>query len=92
MEKIKEPSCGHCVFIVSGKELFIGEKPEHYLDKKPWSTIVQTSVMLPAIESYSPLSKYIINSCKKMNCNDQVDRFKIKLDSLNGVKGAIENP
>lgn len=82
---IGEISCGHCVYIVSGKEIYIGEKAPNLLNGKPWSQVVDESVYLPAEESYAPLSTYIINSCKKMNCNDEIDKFKIKLDSLNGL-------
>ena len=92
MAEIGETSCGHCVYIVSGKEKFYGELPANQLNKKPWSTINLTTVQLPAEESYAPLAAYIINACKKMNCNNQVDAFKVKLDSLNGLKPAAENP
>lgn len=84
MKQIGEVECGHCVYIVSGKEVFIGEGKEHLLDGKTWSTLKQQAVILPAKESYAPLSAYLINSCKQANCNDQIDRFKIKLDLLNG--------
>lgn len=92
MKQISEPECGHCVYIVSGKEVFLGEQAGHWLNGKPWSKLRQTSVYLPVAESYAPLATYIINACKKMNCSDDVDKFKVKLDSLNGVSGAISNP
>ena len=92
MAQIGESSCGHCVYIVSGKEAFFGELPAHQLNKKPWSTINLTTVQLPAEESYAPLASYIIDACKKMDCNSQVDAFKVKLDSLNGLKPAAQNP
>lgn len=92
MKQIGEPECGRCVWIVSGKEAFLGESSGHWLNGKPWSKLRQESVYLPAAESYAPLATYIINSCKKMGCSDDVDRFKVKLDSLNGVKGALSNP
>lgn len=82
---IGEISCGHCVYIVSGKEVFVGEKAPNLLNGKPWSQIVDESVYLPADESYGPLSTYLINSCKKMNCNSELEKFKVKLDSLNGL-------
>jgi hypothetical protein len=62
-----------------------------WLNEKPWSQIVSESAFLPAEESYAPLSAYVINSCKKMNCDDKVTPFKVKLDSLNGIPGAIKN-
>lgn len=92
MEKIGEPECGHCVFIVSGTEFFIGEGKDHLFKEKPWSKLRRESVYLPAKESYAPLSVYIIDSCKKMHCSGELEKFKVKLDSLNGVNGAISNP
>lgn len=80
MEKIGEPECGHCTYIVSGKEVYIGEKK--FLGKKPWSQIQRESVLVPAKESYAPLARYIIDSCEKMNCNDDVQRFRVKVETL----------
>lgn len=90
MKQIKEVSCGHGVKIVSGEEIFVGEITL-YAGKK-WSELKAESIYVPAKESYAPLSAYIINSCKKMNCDSQVDAFKVKLDSLNGISGAMKNP
>lgn len=87
-KEIGEPECGHCVYIVTGREMFLGEKEGHWLNGKPWSKIRQEAVYLPAVEAYAPLASYIINSCKKMHCSDDVDKFRIKLDSLNGVSAA----
>lgn len=100
MEKIKEVECGHGVSVMTGREVFIGENPENMFDgldadpvtkkifkvKKPWSKLRPQSMIIPALESYAPLSVYMINACKKMNCNDQVDRFRVKLNSLNEIK------
>ena len=85
LKQIGEPECGHCAMIVSGKEIYVGEKPDHLFNKKPWSQLKRESVFVPAVESYAPLATYIINSCKENNCNDQVDRFKIRLDSLSSI-------
>lgn len=92
MEKIQESECGHGVSIVTGREVYIGENKANLFNEKAWSKIHSTAILVPAVESYAPLSTYIINTCKKMDCSDQVDAFKIKLDSLNGVMGAIQNP
>lgn len=90
-EKIQEPSCAYGVSIVTGTEIYIGELPAHQFNKKPWSQLREESVMLPSVESYAPLAAFIINTCKQDNCNDQVDAFKVKLDSLNGI-GDVLNP
>lgn len=82
MKEVGEAECGHCVYIISGKEVFIGEEKGHWLNGKPWSKIRQQSVYLPALESYAPLSTYIINSCAKLKCDDEVNRFRIKLKPL----------
>lgn len=93
MRAIDEPECGHCVYIVSGRELFLGENEKHRLNGKPWSVIRSQAVYLPAEESYAPLAAYIINACKKMGCSDEVSRFKIKLDFLDKVqKAGVQNP
>lgn len=91
MKAIGEPECGHCVYIVSGKEIFVGEKSAFHLNEKPWSQLKQESVLLPAQESYAPLAAYTINACKKMNCSDDAGKFKIKLDTLNSVAGIIQD-
>jgi hypothetical protein len=90
MKEIGEVECGHCTYIVSGKEIYIGENEKFHLNKKPWSQLREESILMPAEESYAPVATYIINSCKKMNCSDDVTRFKVKLDSLNGIKGAAD--
>ncbi len=85
MNEIGEVECGHGVYIMSGKEIFIGEEKGHLLNGKKWSELKAQSVYVPAEESYAPLATFIINSCEKLSCNDQVDRYKIKLDSLGAV-------
>lgn len=89
MKEIGEVECGHCTYIVSGKEIFVGENQKTFLNGKPWSQLKIESILVPAQESYAPLSSYIINSCKKMNCSDDVTRFKIKVDTLNS---AVKTP
>ncbi len=86
MKAIKEAECGHGVFIVSGKEIYVGESKTTHFNGKPWSQLKAESVYVPAVESYAPLVTYIINACKKMNCYDAVDRFKVKIDKLSATK------
>lgn len=98
MKEIGEAECGHGVAIVSQTEIVIGESKCVKLDAlrtvfkcvKPWSQLRRESVYVPAVESYAPLATYIINSCKKMNCDDQVTKFKIGLDSLNGIDAVLK--
>lgn len=91
MAKIQETECGHGVYIMSGREVFIGENSNHLFNNKPWSVLKTQSILVPAVESYAPLEAYVIDSCKKDNCNVQVDAFKVKLDSLNGITNAISS-
>lgn len=84
-KQIGEVACGHCTYIVSGKEIYIGERAPNLLNGKSWSQIKLESVYVPAVESYGPLSDYIIDSCKKMKCDKQVDAFKVKINSLSSV-------
>ncbi len=81
-KQINESECGHCTYIVSGKEIYVGEKEGHWLNGKPWGQIKEESIYLPAEESFAPLADYIINSCKKLKCNSQIEEFKVKLNSL----------
>lgn len=80
-----DPECGHCTYMVSGKEIYVGEGKDHLLNGKTWSRIKLESIYVPAVESFGPLSEYIINSCKKLNCNDQVDALKVKINKLSEV-------
>lgn len=91
MAKIGEPACLHGVAIMSGEEIYVGELPGHFFNGKKASAIKAESIYVPAVESFSPLKTYIVNSCKKMNCDTSVDQFNVKLNSLNGISGAILN-
>lgn len=88
MKQIGEPECGHCVWIMSKKEYYVGENKKFWLGKKPWSRVKRESIFVPAVESYAPMAAYMINACEQMHCSDDVTRFKVKLDSLNGI-GAV---
>jgi len=80
--EVGEISCGHCVLVVSGREFFVGEGKDHLLNGKPWSQIKASSVLLPAVESYAPLAEYVLDSCKRVNCDSDVTRFTVKLDAI----------
>lgn len=79
MEAIKEAECGYGVSIVTGQQVYVGEKT--LFNKKTWSDLKSQSVYLPAQESYAPLSTYIINACRKANCDSEVNRFIIRFGS-----------
>ncbi|MFI5342859.1 MAG: hypothetical protein ACHQUC_01425 [Chlamydiales bacterium] len=82
MKQISESECGHGVFIVSGKEVFVGEAQATFFNNKPWSLLRKQSILVPAEESYSPISAYMINSCEKSKCDPNLMKFKIKIDSV----------
>ncbi len=90
MAAIKEVECGHGVSIVKGREIYVGEKT--LFSGKPWSQLKKESVYVPAVESYSPLATYIINTCKKDNCNDDLTRYKVKIDSLKYLSDLWKRP
>ncbi len=85
IKAISEVECGHGTSIVSGTEVYIGEESTHLFNGKKWSELKSESIYVPAVESYAPISEYIINSCKKMNCSNDVTRFKVKIDKLKNV-------
>lgn len=91
-KEIGEIECGHGVAIVSKKEIFVGENALHRFNNKPWSQVKRESIYMPAAESYAPMEDYMINSCKKMNCNDQVTRFKLKPDSFKAIGDVLRRP
>lgn len=85
LEKIGEPVCGHCVYIVSGKEIFVGEDPKNFFEGMAWSEIRDSSVQVPA-KSYADLAAYIINACKKTGCSEDVTRFRVRIGKLKSAK------
>lgn len=91
MAQIQEFECGHGVYIMSKREVWVGENKANWFNGKPWSEIKRESVYVPAVESFAPLSTYIINTCERNSCNDQVDRIKIQLDELEAI-GAVLKP
>lgn len=92
MEKIGEFECGHGVYIMSQREIWVGEKKEHFYNGKPWSQLKRESIFVPAVESYAPLTTYLIDSCKKMDCSEEVDRFKVKIDELTAIGSVLAPP
>lgn len=82
MRMIGESQCGHCTYIISGKEIFVGEAPAAQLDGKPWSQLRGESLLIPSKESYAPIAAYMINACKVRNCSAEIDKFKVRLAPL----------
>lgn len=90
MKQIGEPACGYCTWSITEKSAYIGEKKEHRLYGKPWSQILLESVKIPS-EAYAEYKAYIIKICKKNNdCNADIGKWRVKLDSLDSIGG--DNP
>lgn len=58
--------CGHCVYIVSGKDLIVGERPENRFSGKSWQELKLGSIIVPATDSYEPLITYLSNGCRNV--------------------------
>lgn len=91
MAQVGEAECGHGVSIISGKEVFVGEAKAVQFKGKPWSMLKSESVFMPAVESYAPLATYLINTCRKFRCSNELNAFRVKLNALNGFSGALSN-
>lgn len=89
MKEIGEVECGHCTFSMSQKEIYIGEAKKTWFNKKPWSQLHYESILVPAVESFAPVQAYIINACEAANCSGDVQRFKVKVNSLKGIKDVL---
>lgn len=82
MKEVAEPECGHGISIISAKVIYVGEAEKVRYNGKPWSQIRRESIMMPAQESYAPTISWIINACAKLKCSDEVNRFRVKIESL----------
>lgn len=89
MKAIGEFECGHGVYLLSKQEIYVGENPKTWYNKKSWSRLKRESVIVPAQESYAPLAVYMINACEQMNCMDEVTRYRIRLDELKGIQDVL---
>jgi len=92
MLKIQEVECGHGVFIVSGKEIYIGENAPNLYNGKKWSQLKSESIYCPAKECFAPIETYMVNTCAQNKCDNTIDAYKVKLDSLNGISGVLATP
>lgn len=79
-----------CKFTLSDRVEFVGEEKQNWKDfgkgLKPMSQYEAEAIILPAEESYAPLSVDLINLCKMSNCNKDVTKFKVKMDSISKEK------
>lgn len=91
MEQIGEMECGHGVYIMSKKEIYVGEGAKTLFNGKKWSQVKAESMYVPAKESYAPLTSYITNECKQMNCSKQVEAFKVRAGEFKNIGALLKN-
>lgn len=80
MREIKEAECGRCSWTISEKTQYVGEAKETWLDGLSWTDIKDTAVILPA-KSAAQVKAYILNQCKKTDCNKDISKWRIKIDN-----------
>jgi hypothetical protein len=91
VKMIGEPQCGYCVWTISSRVQYVGESEKYHLYGKPWSVILREMILMPS-ESYAKAKAYIIKNCKKHgDCNRDIDKWRIKLDSLDSIPAALGN-
>ncbi len=92
-KEIGEADCGYCVFTITDKPIYVGERPENQFRRTPWSKLKLSAVLLPGLFSYAPIKAYFINTCKEFgDCNKDLARWRIKLDSLDSVGDILIEP
>lgn len=90
-KEIKEPSCGRCVWTISDKVQYVGEAKERWIYGKPWSRIRVEALVTPT-ESWAKIKANIVKSCKETNCDEQIPRWRVKLDSLDSIDDVFKKP
>jgi len=84
MEQLKEPVCGRCTWTISDKTQYVGESKASSLFGQTWSQVKNTSLLTPS-DSIAKIKAYIINECKKNgSCEEDITRWKVKLDIFSG--------
>ena len=96
MKEINEPYCGVCTYTISDKTVYVGNDWNHLLEvqgkKKTWDTIVEEGFTVPA-ETQVAFKAFAINVCKNTGaCAQEIDRWRIKLDSLDSVGKSLKKP
>ncbi len=85
MKMLDEEECGYCTWSIKEKYQYVGENKETWLYGKPWSQIAAEAVLMPS-ESYARLKADIVENCKKsQECNKDIAKWRVKLDSLDSL-------
>jgi len=85
LKEIGESSCGFCVWTISNRSQFVGEGEKVRLQGQRWSEVKAQAIIAPA-ESQAKIKAFVINACKQSgDCSKDIDRWRLKLDSLDSV-------
>jgi hypothetical protein len=85
IKTIGEAECGYCVWFVSDKQMYIGNKPENMYEGQAWDEILEEAIQLP-LSTFVSFKAYARTQCKKSNCDKQIPRWRVKFDKLEGKK------
>lgn len=91
MKACGEPRCGFCVWMMSDRTQYVAEAKKFHLYGKPWSQIQQESTIVPS-EFMARLNAHLIKVCKETNCDQQVNRWRVKWDSLDSILDLGKSP
>lgn len=82
-QKIRESTCGECVWTVSDRVQFVGENNQHWLDGDPWSVVKSRALLMPP-KTQAKQKKFVLDICKKYpsNCDSAIPRWRVKVDQI----------
>ena len=82
-KKIRESTCGECIWTVSDRIEYIGESSKHWLAGEPWSVVKMESLLIPP-SSQAKQKKFILDMCKAYpsNCDSAIPRWRVKVDQV----------
>ena len=83
-KNINEPDCLRCAWLISDKVQYVGEAPGTWLYGKPKKKILEEAVIAPS-ESFAAQKAYIVKACKAANCDKEIPKWRVKLDSLDSI-------
>lgn len=92
MKAIGEGACGFCPYTVSDKQVWVGESKAYWLYDTPWSVLKEQCALVPT-QTLAALKEDAMVNCKKYGCGDQnIAKWRIKLDSLSSIGDVIAKP
>jgi len=91
MKSCGEARCGYCVWMMSDRTQYVGEDKKFWLYGKPWSQIQQEATVVPS-EFMARLNAHMIKACKESGCDQQVNKWRVKWDSLDSIIDLTKSP